>query len=244
MTHGETTTPSRDWRLIQGVLTSSPMLRGLPPAELRALAQRCWSVCVNRGAVLAESGARLPGIYALAYGSVKLALRNGGSELRLLRVVSARETFGEGAALLGRPAPYEAAALAETRAVVIPTAAVIELIERDARLASGLVMAFAERELQLWREMQSAMLLTGAQRLGAYLEELAGAARTPGPCTVDLPFSKTVLASRLGLKKETLSRLLRQFADAGLIRMRQREIAILDPGRLRRLGSAGSERSP
>jgi CRP-like cAMP-binding protein len=53
--------------------------------------------------------------------------------------------------------------------------------------------------------------------------------------TVDLPLSKTVIAARLGMKKETLSRLLHQFAADGIIDVRRREIAILDR---RRLGAA------
>ena len=47
-----------------------------------------------------------------------------------------------------------------------------------------------------------------------------------------LPVSKTVVAARLGLKKETLSRLFRQFADDGLIEVSRRDITILDRGRL------------
>jgi CRP-like cAMP-binding protein len=44
--------------------------------------------------------------------------------------------------------------------------------------------------------------------------------------------SKTVVAARLGVKKETLSRLLRELADDGVIAVAQRNIAILDRARL------------
>jgi DNA-binding IclR family transcriptional regulator len=40
------------------------------------------------------------------------------------------------------------------------------------------------------------------------------------------------VASRLGMKKETLSRLLRTFVELGLIEVMQREIGILDRVRL------------
>src|SRR2546430_13221511 len=42
--------------------------------------------------------------------------------------------------------------------------------------------------------------------------------------TVQLPVSKTVVAALLGMKKETLSRLLRQFTADGVIGMTRREI--------------------
>jgi CRP-like cAMP-binding protein len=45
---------------------------------------------------------------------------------------------------------------------------------------------------------------------------------------VRLPVSKTLVAARLGITKETLSRLLRSLAERRLIEVSQREIAILD----------------
>ena len=216
-----------DRRLIAAVLANLPMLGQVAPAEMQVLAQRSFAARVQRGVLIVSTGARLPGVYAVAYGSVKLALRNGGPDTRVLRLVSARQSFGEAAALLGKPAPYEASALAESKVVVIPTAALLALVERDLRFARGLVMALAERKLEVYREMHTATLLTGAQRLAAALHEIAG-----NDAVARLPFSKTVLAAKLGLTKETLSRLLRQFAGDGLIRVERREIAILDRARL------------
>ena len=47
--------------------------------------------------------------------------------------------------------------------------------------------------------------------------------------------SKTLVAARLGMKKETLSRLLRRLAADGLIEVSRREIAILDRAALTRV---------
>jgi DNA-binding IclR family transcriptional regulator len=47
--------------------------------------------------------------------------------------------------------------------------------------------------------------------------------------------SKTLLAARLGMKKETLSRLLSDLARQGLIEVSGRDIAIRDAARLREL---------
>ena len=217
-----------DDRLIAGVLENLPLLNALGLAERQALAQRSFAASVRRGALVAAIGSRVGGVYAVAYGSVKLALRNGGVEARMLRLVGARETFGEAAALLGRPAPYEASALTDSKLVVIPAPPLLALAERDPRFARALLLKLAERKLEVYREMQSATLLSGAQRLAAALHGLAGA-----DSVVQLPFSKTLLAAQLGLKKETLSRLLRHFAALELIRVKRREIVLLDKIRLR-----------
>jgi len=60
---------------------------------------------------------------------------------------------------------------------------------------------------------------------------------------VQLPVSKTVVAALLGMKKETLSRLFRQFSSDGLIGMTRREIAILDPQRLAACASSSRAHS-
>ena len=56
-----------------------------------------------------------------------------------------------------------------------------------------------------------------------------------GQLTARLPATKTLVASRLGMKKETLSRLLHDLASRRLITVSRREIAILDARALRAL---------
>ncbi|HEU4923443.1 MAG TPA: helix-turn-helix domain-containing protein, partial [Burkholderiales bacterium] len=67
-----------------------------------------------------------------------------------------------------------------------------------------------------------------ASYLGALAESPAGNGGGNGSTVVRLPVSKTLVAARLGVKKETLSRLLRQFAAEGVIEVSRREISILD----------------
>lgn len=214
---------------VSAVVMDLPLFADVRRSELQAVLGQCTTVQARRDTVLARRGEQVPGVFAIGEGSVKLALRSDGTDERVLRVLGPGKTFAQASALLGERLPYDALALKESRLVVIPTAAVFALIEADARFARQLVLRLAESELELYSEMQSATFQTGAQRLASYLDQLAG---TRGACTVQLPFSKTLLASRLGMKKETLSRLLRRFCSAGLIGVTRGEIAIRDRDRL------------
>jgi CRP-like cAMP-binding protein len=220
-------------RLVEGVITSLPLFSGAPPASRVALARQCWSLSAPRGTVVLEQGARPPGVFAVAYGSIKAVLRRPERAERVLRVVAAQQTFGESSALLARSSPYEAVALEQSRLVVIPAAAVLALMDAEPRFARGLVTALAERKAQLYAEMEAATLLSGQQRLAGYLGELAGAGRS-----VRLPFSKTLIASRLGIKKETLSRLLRELVEQRVIEMAGRDITIVAPALLSELAKS------
>jgi CRP-like cAMP-binding protein len=190
--------------------------------------KQCWVLAAPRGTNVVQRGMHLPGVFALAYGSVKLALSCEDAEERVVSLVSAGQTFGEAKALLGRAARSTAIALVDSKLVVIPSAAILNLMEREPRFARALVYVLADRTLDLLAEVESATQ-RGAQRLAAYLVTLADG---NGGDTVHLPVSKTLVAARLGVKKETLSRLLRELAGRGLIAVERREVRILDRGAL------------
>ncbi len=218
-------------RLIEGVVSNLKLFREASPRQVADMGKHCWIVALRRGDAIAKRGAPIPGLFAIAYGSIKLVLRSNDNEERVLRLVGAGETFGEATALLGRAARYDALALAETKIVVIPSGAMLGLIDRDPRLARSMVNSLAERSLALLDEVETACLRRGAQRLASYLDSLVatnGNGNGNGHATVRLPVSKTLVAARLGITKETLSRLLRSLAEQRLIEVSQREISILD----------------
>jgi CRP-like cAMP-binding protein len=207
-------------------------LWGLSGPQAAQLRRHCHFLPARRGEVIARHGEKLPGAFAVLSGTVKLSLHAHDGEERVLRIVGERETFGEACTLLGKPSPFDASALGDTRLVMLPPAAIWTLFRRDTRFARGVVVKLAESVLDMVTELEAATTQRSAQRLATYLESLVPHDGSAGPCTVRLPVSKTVVAARLGVKKETLSRLLRQFAGEGIIDVTRREIMILDPGRL------------
>ena len=234
-------TASLDARLIQGLVPRLRLFRDVPPASLSPLVKQCWVLAVTRGTKVVERGTRMPGVLGVAYGLLKVGLRGPEGEERVLQLVGAGQTFGEAKALLGRAARSEAIALADSKLVVIPAAPLFALMDREPRFARALALAIAEHALDLLGEVESAMRRS-AQRLAFYLGSLPEAPGSNGARMVRLPVSKTLVAARLGVKKETLSRLLRQFTANGLIEVSRRDIAILDPAALERLTQAAGQR--
>ncbi len=200
-------------------------------AQASALGRHSKIISPRRGELIAPRGVPLPGVFYLSSGTVKLSLRGPEEEERVLRIVAAGDCFGEPTALIHKPCLYDAFALTDAKLVVVPTKAVLGLLDHDRRFARALALALAQRSFAILAEFSAATTQRGAQRLAGYLESLERRNGSRGP-TVQLPVSKTVVAALLGMKKETLSRLLRQFTSEGMIGMTRREIAILDPGRL------------
>jgi CRP-like cAMP-binding protein len=235
MTIGVSKNASRqrwDRRLIHGVLGNTDLFRGISPALIGAMAAQCWTIEAKRAQQLVSKGGRLPGIFAIGYGTVKLALRQGAAEPRVVRLAAAGETFGEATALLGRTAGFEAMAVTACRLVIVPSAAVFSLIDCEPRGSRQVVFTLARRNLELLEEIQSCSTQRSAQRLAVYLGSLVESSKGTGACTVRLPASKTLIASRLDMKKETLSRLLRMLVGQGLIKVAGADITLLDPALL------------
>ena len=71
---------------------------------------------------------------------------------------------------------------------------------------------------------------TGAQRVAEFLLELSPCAA--GPCTVTLPYDKVLIAGRLGMKPESLSRAFAKLREHG-VTVRQNHAEIADVEALR-----------
>ena len=80
--------------------------------------------------------------------------------------------------------------------------------------------------------MEQLKARTGAQRVAEFLLELAGA--THGFCEVTLPYDKVLIAGRLGMKPESLSRAFARLREYG-VTVRHNNAAIADIAVLREL---------
>ncbi len=222
----------RDPRIIEGVVANLPLFRGVSRANVALAASFARVEHHRRGALIARRGERLPGVIGVAYGLVKLALPHRNGEEKVLRFLRANESFGEAVALLDHPCSLNVVALADTMLAIIPVRPLQQLQERDTTFASNLIRTLAEGQVRLVQEIDARIGRSSAQRLAAYLESLAEPHAKSASCAIQLPVTKTALAARLGITKETMSRLLRELKDQGLILMDRGAITILDRARL------------
>jgi CRP/FNR family transcriptional activator FtrB len=231
MTDGRGTSSQRDSRLLEGVIGNLPIFRQLPKELVAGLAAQSKLQHAPRGAAICRPGERLPGLYAVGYGMVKLGLHGDDGTERVIRLVGSRETFGNATALLDRASSFEASALEDSLLAVIPSSAVLDLIGRDAEFARSIVLNLADRALGFLAEVEADALPRAIQRVASFLDSAVEPVNGSGVWRVRLPATKTVVAARLGIKKETLSRLLRKLVERGLIAVAGRDIVVNDrPG--------------
>ncbi|MFI2379620.1 Crp/Fnr family transcriptional regulator [Streptomyces sp. NPDC018964] len=107
----------------------------------------------------------------------------------------------------------------------------LELAHSRTGFAFQMAAGLAVRLQHFVMDIEQYALHSGTERVLDLLRRLAEEscpAPHPAPAVVTLPASKNVVASRLSLKPETFSRILRRLTDMGAIRMNGRTIVLVD----------------
>ena len=227
--------PFRDHRLLEGVISRLPAFGKLARDEIDMLAGYAQLRDFRRGATILRRGEAFPGLFAIVEGSAKLSLRRSDHEEKVARILEAGDCFGFAALLLERPCPVDVVALSNGVAATIPSMPVLRLMEQRAAFATALARTLAERLLELVGELEASTQQSSLQRLACYLDSRAEPSGAPDRLRVRLPATKSTVAARLGVKKETMSRMLRELASRGVIAVDGPEIAVLDRAGLAQL---------
>ena len=97
-----------------------------------------------------------------------------------------------------------------------------------------MLAGLAMRMHSLIQDVESYSLRSSAQRvIGYLLQHCPNEGNCEGSIEITLPTSKQIIASRLNLTPETLSRILHDLAEAKLIDMQGKRISISNLQRLR-----------
>lgn len=203
------------------------LFRGIDGAQIALLARSARLRDYARGEMVFRRGERPNGLLVVAEGTLKLAVRGANGEQKVVALVEEGQVCASALAFLDRPSALEATALTPATVVSIPAHAVFEAMQRDAECARRVVEHLSQRVLSLIDEVEGITRRRGLQRLAHYVESLARE-RGPGTHVVRLPSTKTLIAAQLGIAKETLSRLLHELVETGVINVSRRELYILD----------------
>ena len=223
-------------RLAAGVIAKLPLFQQVSRQHLAEVVRHARTLYIRRGQWVARRGEPVPGLFAVAYGMVKLTLRGATGTERVLRLVGPSQTFGEVVLFLQKPLPLDAVAVVDTRLVLVPAAPLLALTDRDPHFARSLVASLCQRMHALVCDFEATTMHGAAERLAAYLESLAA---SPEAARVTLPAAKKLIAARLGMTKETFSRALHELAQAGLLAVKGREVALIDRAGLAVFSSTG-----
>lgn len=221
----------------QAFLAALPLFKALEADSLSRLAAATTPRRLARGERLFGKGDQADAMYVVVHGEIRLVARSPARGERLTGVVGPGRSFGEPVMFLERPALVDAEAASDALVLRLPRDAVFAEIERNPRFARRIIAGLAQRIESLVQEIDRLSQGSGRARLVDYLVRRAGDGA--GPREFTLPATKAAIASQLHLTPEHFSRLLHELAQAGLLQVRGRRIAVPD---VQRLAASASRR--
>jgi CRP/FNR family transcriptional regulator, dissimilatory nitrate respiration regulator len=122
--------------------------------------------------------------------------------------------------------------VSQARLLTVPAGNFLEQIRQSPELALNLLGSMSRHLRRLVRQVEQLTNRSSLERLADFLLRLC----PPGEprAEIELPLDKVLVAARLGMQPETLSRSLARLRDAG-VETRGSQIVVNDVARLSRL---------
>lgn len=200
--------------------------RGLIRRSMRELT-------LEDGEMLFQMGQPATHFYFVRNGLITLKRYSPGGDEKIIEIIHPGGTFAEALMFLARPAyPVTAVAVGETRVVAFEDEALMQVLRQSVDTCFRIMGHMSARLHRFIHDLDSLTLQNATYRLVCFLlHDVPGSAT--GKAVVELSVPKHVLASRLSIKPETLSRILHNMTEQGLITVHGRAIQINDVAALR-----------
>jgi CRP-like cAMP-binding protein len=225
-------------RYVQDKATLSTIepFRGLPAADLEAMARRCRWRRYGPGEQVVGHQEESRDVFFVVSGRVRVTLFSLSGKEVTFRDLSAGEMFGELAAIDGQPRSASVIALADSLIASLSGEAFWEVLREQPEVAAVTLKRLAANVRDLSERVFEFSTLTVNNRIQAELLRLAHAHMQDEDNAVIAPApTHAEIASRVSTHREAVTRELSRLARAGVIERRAGKLLVLDVPRLRRM---------
>lgn len=214
------------------VIRRAALFANLLPEDLRLLLKNARIIRFKAHEQIFAAGAQAAALYFLVSGSVRLFSLSSQGDEKVIEVIMPDATFAEGVVFLGGRYPVHAAAVTDSEVVELATHHFSSILANNHDMAMRMLAGLSTRVHQLIQDVASLTLETAGQRVAGYL--LSQCSPACGNEAIHMVIPKNVVASRIGVKAETFSRVLATLRGRELIRVTGNDIHVLDRDALMR----------
>lgn len=212
------------------IARKSNLISGLPPDVAERVCGHCTRQTYGRGETIFLQGDPARTLFIVLEGWVKLYRISQSGEEAVVSVFTVGQSFGEAVVLKRGNFPVAAEAVTDCRLMKVDATVLFDLMRQHPEVVGSILASMYQHFQSLVGQIEQLKARTGAQRVAEFLLELAPA--ETGNCTVRLPYDKILIAGRLGMKPESLSRAFSKLKTVGVTIMNN-DAVIADIERLR-----------
>lgn len=210
---------------IQEALVDSHLFSALSETQLERVRRHSHITDMVEGESLFFQGDKATSFYLMLSGRVKLFRVSPDGKEKVVEIMESGASFAEALMFMDQPNyPVTATALTPSRVVVINCREYKAMLHESIESCFLLMGSMSYRLRSLIREIDALSLDTGTVRTIAYLLHQAPEDVT----SFELKVAKSVIASRLSVKPETFSRILKSLHERGIVSIEGRNVMIHD----------------
>lgn len=188
---------------------------------------------IKKKQIIYYEGDTVSGIYLVLTGKIKtIKLSEDGREL-LTGMYGPEEYFGIPALLLNEPYTETAEAMEDTTVCQLPKEMVDELLNKYPDVARQFIHILSNNLLEKEEQLLQLAYHSVRKRMAEVLIRLCKLEKQEGQ--IVLRISRDNLAAMAGMATETVSRILSDFKDEGIIERKGSQIGILDHPKLQQM---------
>lgn len=213
------------------------LLASLPDEIRENLLDASHIISYQRGEAIFFQGDTARALHIVIDGWVKLyRITQNGNET-VVHIFSRGQSFGEPIALQRSTYPVSAEAATDCHVISVPSDALLAILSTHPKAAISIISSMLIHLQGLVEQIEQLKARSGTQRVAAFILELCpeGIDNT----TVMMPYDKTLIAGRLGMQPESLSRAFGRLRKYG-VDIDHNQVRIGSVAKLRQLVLADS----
>ncbi len=199
---------------LEAFVRKSPLFNGIPDEFYSDIAKGIRGLSVPRGTTIFQQDDPARRFFIVVEGWVKVFRTTAAGEEAVIGIFTRGQSFAEIAALARDNYPAYAEAVTDVRLAEIPIDRIVSSISRNPQVALVMLASVSRHVRRLVDEIEQMKGLSGIQRVAEFL--IAQSPVASGACTVRLPYEKVLIASKLGMKAESLSRVFQRLRKYGV----------------------------
>lgn len=220
---------------LQAVLSSSHLFSGLTDTQFEQVRKQSHISALEEGETLFHQGDEVTCFYLVLSGRIKLSRLSPEGKEKVVDIVEQGDTFAEALMFMDHPHyPVNATALTSCSVLGINSRHFKSMLRNSVETCFLLMGSMSARLRGLIQEIDTLSLNTGTVRIVSYLLR-----NSPEDSdSFELNIAKSVIASRLSVKPETFSRILKNLHEQNILTISGRKVTIHDRQALLGIGQS------
>lgn len=222
---------------IINALARLPLFETVSQAHLKIIREAVSFRNLKKGQFLFQAGDASEGFYQLLHGRIKLIMISQQGNEKVVEIINKYQGFGEAVMFSGKPYPVHSQAVEDSQLLYIPKTVVFDLMDKDNTFVRKIIAGMSFRLHMLMKELENITFRGSIARVANYLLQNSNfnidcessKTQTKNQTSiVKLNISKQMLASKLNITPETLSRIFANLTNGGIIAVDKKIISIKD----------------